>query len=46
MQTENIWNFETNNKGGWIVPAGTKFKEAVNFPDWSEFGSDSKFGFV
>ena len=50
MQRKNIWNFETNQQGGWIVPTRAKFDEPVEFPDWSVFGSfsrfdsDSKFG--
>ena len=31
-------NFELNEKGGWIVPAGTKFAAGTVFPAYSEFG--------
>ena len=44
MQYDNKWGFEVNHSGGWIVPAGTCFDEAVVFPRYSEFGSYSKFG--
>ena len=40
-----VFNFEVNEKGGWIVPACTVFEKEVVFPDYCEFGDFCKFGY-
>ena len=37
-------NFETNNEGGWIVPANTDIPPNTQIPDYSELDNDCTLG--
>ena len=44
MKEENIFNFEINCDGGWIVPDGFEFEANCCIPDFSELGNGCKLG--
>jgi hypothetical protein len=37
-------NFKVNERGGWIVPAGTLIARGTVIPTFSEIGNNCSFG--
>ena len=42
--TQSNFDFQTNARGGWIVPANTNIPATTVIPDFSVFGDRCEFG--